>query len=119
MHVQVSGSVETGFDTNIRISQGETLPIDISFDDAGVPTNLVGYSIFMRINSPAPFDFIIENGGIRIIDALTGKIQINLAILPPDFSAGIFPYDLWTILGEDRMQVLSGYFEVVKKQTPL
>lgn len=112
----------SGDQTNFTIKAGETVAQAIQFFvSRTVPLDLSGYTLKSQINFPTPLLLTTENGGITIIDAELGKVQINIdSETTADLPIGCYPYDLWTVSGGgEEKPWLCGTFSVVTSITPV
>lgn len=108
-----------GEQTDFCIVAGEAFVVPITItddDDPPAPINITGYTFHAQINLPTPVILTTENGGITIIDAEEGKIQINISSDDTmTYPAGSYLYQMWMVPPDDDEEIiLQGEFKVTQ-----
>jgi len=119
--VTLTGTVNTNLNVGMAMSAGETVATQITLSSGGSPINLSGYSLKMQINFASPLELNTTNGGITIISASSGIVQINIAdTVSEQFVTGNYPYDFWMISGGGiASRLLGGVFSVLQSISPI
>jgi hypothetical protein len=110
---------QTGYTTLIRLTAGDTVAQAITFSSAGNPINLAGYSLKCRVNLATPLELNTANGGIVIINAALGTVQLNISsAITAAITPGSYAYDLWMASPSGvETAMLSGQFIVTQNIT--
>lgn len=107
MNIVINGSIETGFETTIKMMRGEAVPIELNFEDKEIPFE----DLYLRINATGePVELNYKNGGIERKNGST--VNINLSALPEGFPPGLYGFDLTGTSSGLKMVLLSGYIDI-------
>ncbi len=118
----VCGTTNNNLSVNLTVSAGETVATQLTLSSGGSPVNLTGYTLKMQIGFDEPLLLDTGNGGISIVNAADGIIQINMAYTMTDqFAPGTYYYDLVSLSPGDTtvMRVIAGAFVVLETVTPV
>ena len=124
LNVTVPGDQNNNLNIGLQLSAGETVATQLTISSGypAVPIDLTGYTVKMQIGFSSPFLMDTGNGGITIVDAANGIIQINITAIQSEiFPIGGFPYDLFILSSSDNnvVRLIAGLFTVLQSVTPI
>ncbi len=122
MNPSVQSDSVNGDKTYLHMIAGETIAMSVTLTTASdVAINLTGYTAKCEIGLPTPILLTTENGGITLVNATLGQIQLNItSAVSAAFAPGAYPFDAWIVsVSGTETAILKGLVTIESNITPV